>query len=107
MKMKSTVLCCLLMIGLACGANQGPSAPNASNTEQASRPAVGFGQANASASGQNEENETPPAGGERPRSVRDFFMLLPEKYFVLEGCERATDKDCRQAKLDYLRTFAE
>jgi hypothetical protein len=34
-------------------------------------------------------------------------MLLPEKYFVLESCERAKDKDCRRAKLDYLKTFTE
>ena len=42
-----------------------------------------------------------------PKTIRDFFMLLPEKYFVLEGCAREKDKDCRKAKLDYLKTFAE
>lgn len=46
------------------------------------------------------------ASGE-PRTIRDFFMLLPEKYFVLEGCEREKDKDCSKAKLDYLKTFTE
>ena len=43
----------------------------------------------------------------QPKTVRDFFMLLPEKYFTLEGCERAKDKDCRKAKINYLKTFAE
>jgi hypothetical protein len=53
---------------------------------------------------------TPVSGGSRdtqPRTVRDFFMLLPEKYFVLEGCDKSKDKDCRKARLDYLKTFAE
>jgi len=43
----------------------------------------------------------------QPKTVRDFFMLLPEKYFLLEGCERSKDKDCQKAKLDYLKTFGE
>lgn len=43
----------------------------------------------------------------QPRTVRDFFMLLPEQYFTLEGCFPDKDKDCRQARLDYLKTFAE
>jgi hypothetical protein len=42
-----------------------------------------------------------------PKSIREFFMLLPEKYFVLEGCVRENDKDCKKAKLDYLKTFTE
>lgn len=50
---------------------------------------------------------TPAAAGAQPKSIRDFFMLLPEKYFVLEGCVRETDKDCTKAKIDYLRTFTE
>jgi hypothetical protein len=42
-----------------------------------------------------------------PKTVRDFFMLLPEKYFTLEGCDREKDKDCKKAREDYLRTFGE
>ncbi len=53
----------------------------------------------------NEPNSAEQPGG--PKTVREFFMLLPEKYFVLEGCERDKDKDCRKARLDYLKTFAE
>ena len=43
----------------------------------------------------------------QPKTVRDFFMLLPKKYFVLEACEPAKDKNCQKAKIDYLKTFAE
>jgi len=42
-----------------------------------------------------------------PKTVREFFMLLPEDYFFMEGCDKKTDKDCRRAKLDYLKTYLE
>ena len=42
-----------------------------------------------------------------PKTIRDFFMLLPEKYFVLEGCQGDGEKDCNKAKLEYLKTFTE
>ncbi|MEO7675025.1 MAG: hypothetical protein ABIU09_13215 [Pyrinomonadaceae bacterium] len=44
---------------------------------------------------------------DQPKTIRDFFMLLPEKYFVLEGCAHEKDRDCRKAKADYLKTFTE
>jgi hypothetical protein len=34
-------------------------------------------------------------------------MLLPEKYFTLEGCDREKDKDCNKAREDYLKSFGE
>jgi hypothetical protein len=42
-----------------------------------------------------------------PKNVRDFFMLLPEKYFVLEGCDREVETDCQKARVEYLKTFGE
>ena len=74
--------------------------------------------ANSSATGVNSETKDKAAGTEKtpaaavadtnqPKTVREYFMLLPEKYFVLEGCERAKDKDCKKAKIDYLNTFKE
>jgi hypothetical protein len=42
-----------------------------------------------------------------PKNVRDFFILLPEKYFTLEGCDREKDKDCKKAREDYLKTYGE
>jgi hypothetical protein len=50
---------------------------------------------------------TPVAAQTGPKTVMDFFALLPEKYFMLEGCDRATDKDCKKARADYLKTFTE
>ncbi|MEZ5424160.1 MAG: hypothetical protein R2682_13850, partial [Pyrinomonadaceae bacterium] len=42
-----------------------------------------------------------------PKTIREFFMLLPTKYFNLESCEAAKDKGCRKAKQEYLKTFLE
>ena len=43
----------------------------------------------------------------QPKTVRDFFMLLPEKYFVIEDCNRAVDKECQKSKADYLKNLGE
>jgi len=42
-----------------------------------------------------------------PKTVREFFMALPDKYFTLEGCEPAKDKGCKKAREDYLRNLLE
>ncbi len=56
-------------------------------------------------------NEDPPESSgdlaNKPKTVRDFFMALPAKYFPIESCEPATDKGCLKAKRDYLKTFLE
>jgi len=41
----------------------------------------------------------------RPKTVRDFFELLPQKYFMLEGCAPARDKNCARARAEYLRRY--
>ena len=43
----------------------------------------------------------------QPKTVRDFFNLLPQKYFTLEGCEPAKDKNCDKARKEYIETFLE
>ncbi len=53
----------------------------------------------------SETNTAEPQTG--PRSIRDFFTLLPEKYFTLEGCDRGTDKECKKARAEYLKSFTE
>ncbi len=41
----------------------------------------------------------------QPRAVREFFDLLPAKYFTLESCEPALDKNCAKARKQYLETY--
>ncbi len=43
----------------------------------------------------------------QPKTVREFFNLLPQKYFLLEGCEPAKDKNCAKARREYVETFLE
>lgn len=60
----------------------------------------------ADASRKAPESTTPsPQTGGQPKTVRDFFNALPEKYFTLEGCDRETDKDCSKARAEYLKNF--
>lgn len=50
---------------------------------------------------------TPARAEGEPANVMEFFAALPDKYFTLEGCDRATDKDCKKARAEYLKTFTE
>lgn len=88
---------CLVLSACASGTDAGsssqpPAAPTASNAAERS------GAAPAAATGDS---------AQQPKTIRDFFALLPEKYFVLEGCDRATDKDCKRARAEYLKTFTD
>ena len=44
----------------------------------------------------------------RPKTVRDFFELLPQKYFTLEGCAAdPTKRNCDRARAEYLKRYLE
>lgn len=43
----------------------------------------------------------------QPKTVREFFNLLPQKYFRLEGCEPKTDRNCEKSRKEYVKTFLE
>lgn len=44
----------------------------------------------------------------RPKTVRDFFNLLPQRYFPLEECSAKPDqKNCDQARKKYLKSYLE
>jgi hypothetical protein len=45
------------------------------------------------------------AQSKHPRTVRDFFMAIPAKYFSLDCCD--TIKDRRKAMEKYLKTYLE
>lgn len=83
----------------ACGSDSTARNTNQSQTDQtASSAPAGSGEA---------MQPEPLVEQDGPKTVRDFFMLLPEKYFTLEGCERDKDKGCTKAREDYLKTFGE
>ena len=42
----------------------------------------------------------------QPKTVRDFFNLLPQKYFDLAGCVgNPTKENCDRARAEYLKAF--
>ncbi len=53
------------------------------------------------------ESPKPSPGSAKPATARDYFMLISEDYFVLEGCNRESDAGCEQARLHYLKQFVE
>lgn len=44
----------------------------------------------------------------QPRTVREFFNLLPQKYFTLEGCvANPTKANCDRARREYIDAYLE
>jgi len=44
----------------------------------------------------------------QPRTVREFFNLLPQRYFALEGCsDNPTKANCDRARRRYVESFLE
>ena len=44
----------------------------------------------------------------QPKTVREFFALLPQNYFTLEGCvDKPTKSNCDRARSEYLKAFLE
>ena len=48
------------------------------------------------------------ARARQPKTVREFFNLLPQKYFMLEGCAaKPTKKNCDTVRAEYLKNYLE
>jgi len=44
----------------------------------------------------------------QPKTVREFFNLLPQKYFPLEGCsDKPTKANCDRARREYVGNYLE
>jgi hypothetical protein len=44
----------------------------------------------------------------QPRTVREFFNILPQRYFALEGCSaNPTKQNCDKARREYIDSFLE
>lgn len=94
----------MFFASIACGTghNDNSSVPvqmNAASSEQKKDNTAGIG-------AEAESSEIASSTDHKRMTIIDHFMLLPETYFVLEGCDRAKDKGCIQAKKEYLKTFA-
>lgn len=103
--MKITIFILSTIFGMyACGMGTGSTTPS-SNVGPESSPANTSGIAAAAA--EPEPSSTPRTASDQPRTVIEFFNVLPEKYFPLEGCDHDKDKDCKKARADYLKTFTQ
>ncbi|NNE99254.1 MAG: hypothetical protein HKN25_09580 [Pyrinomonadaceae bacterium] len=47
-----------------------------------------------------------PSKVDQPKNVREFFILLPAEYFVIENCPDSVDINCQKSKRDYLKKYA-
>lgn len=54
-----------------------------------------------------ESNKTETTLANQPKTLREFFALLPPEYFELEGCDESKDKNCDKARAEYIKTFLE
>jgi len=103
-------LSCLFFGG--CKINSGANESSASNQTAGGKNA---NNENVNANSSPESNAVSNSGNtkteknqtKQPRTVREFFNLLPQKYFTLEGCEPAKDKNCEKARAEYIKTFLE
>ncbi len=100
MKITTLLLISILAV-FACGKADNVSNSQGTASDRAANAATPTATADA------EKAAATPALQTGPGTVMDFFALLPEKYFTLEGCDRASDKDCKKARADYLKTYTE
>jgi hypothetical protein len=114
MKVKLTLLLLICLFAFnACAKTATPNAVQAeSGAASAAKIESGANSAAANTSAdatENESNESESAATQtrQPRTVRDFFNLLPQKYFTLEGCEPAKDKNCERARREYVKNYLE
>lgn len=57
---------------------------------------------------EDSEKSVANAQTKQPKTVRDFFDLMPQKYFTLEGCvDKPTKENCEKARARYLKSFLE
>lgn len=109
MRSRHITLSLMLLIGVSgCSAGTVPPKPSDDSRPQERATSTNAQTTDAKATAANgAESQTAGDPMVRPKTVRDFFMLLPVKYFPLESCEASKDKGCQRAKADYLKTFVE
>ncbi len=114
MKVKSlSVFLFAMLLFAACGKSATLESANQTEKTESSggKSEIESNQTNTN-SGENksnkfEANKTPAAQTNQPKTLREFFTLLPPKYFTLEGCEPNKDKNCDKARAEYIKTFLE
>lgn len=63
--------------------------------------------ANSAETAKAEFGKTETIQTNQPKTLREFFALLPSKYFTLEDCDTSKDKNCEKARAEYIKMFLE
>jgi hypothetical protein len=101
------LLCLLFLVGCQSQAGQNVNGQNSAVRSGEQVPG-NAGAVNAAETPANKaDSNVSQANVNQPNTVRDFFNLLPQKYFLLEGCEPAKDKNCERARAEYVKNFLE
>jgi len=112
MKLK-IVACFLLGLSAIAGCQRGGGETNSVNSEsnavsqKTPSPPENSDSGKAVPSEDNTAEKTTVSQENQPRTVRDYFNILPQKYFTLEGCEPEKDKNCEKARREYVKNYLE
>lgn len=104
-----TILLILALWGNACQLDSQPVAKPTENTQSGGGQTANAANTNVNlnVTPNSTDTESNSIQTNQPKTVREFFNLLPQKYFRLEGCEPKTDKNCEKARKEYIKTFLE
>lgn len=117
MKIKAQIFAWLLISSSVAAAAACGAGVTVGNNQNADKNAVKTNAGENSNAGKSESTlaEKTPARtdlesqqSKQPKTVREFFNLLPQKYFPLEGCaDNPTEKNCDRARREYLKNYLE
>lgn len=101
--MKLFILAVLTLFLWTCGTNADRSAGAGTNEQKDKAVAEVLSVDETEQSGAKTEKTPVRKQTNQPKTLREFFNLLPPKYFTLAGCEPQKDKNCNRARAEYIR----
>ena len=103
------LLFCFSLVFFGCAANSSQNNAAQNTSLNSNQPTAGGVNAPGSSPlpSNKTDNKITAENGGGPRTVRDFFNLLPQKYFTLEGCEPQKDKNCERARAELIKNYLE
>jgi hypothetical protein len=101
------LLCSLILVGCQSESEKTVNSRNGDVRSGEQMPGNAGALNSAEAPVNKSENKVFDSTAKQPKTLREYFILLPQKYFLLEGCEPARDKNCERARADYVKNFLE
>lgn len=114
MKLLILLFLVVCLFGLACDADTNQSADKNTQSQTSGGDSAKIESVNTdntntktNTNQQSEDLESTKSQTDQPKTVREFFNILPEKYFALEGCNKEEDKNCDKARAEYIKNYLE